>query len=1095
MEQKQNHQHSSLVVRNVQLSSEDTPKGRREKLARIVLDDMYQFVGLLDLSGNLLEVNRAALEGGGISFEEIYGKPFWEAHWWTISHETQERLRSEIARSISGEFVRYDVEVFGSAQGLETITIDFSLIPVKDNNGTVVFLLAEGRNITEKKKAEEEIELKNSELRLLLDRIRELDDLKGQFFANVSHELRTPLALILGPAEKILEEGSYLSEPHRRSLEVIRRNASTLLKQVNDLLDLSKLDAGKMTLTYVDADLGSLLRFLAGNFEAIAEHKGIHFLIEAPQDFRCDLDPDKIERVIMNLLSNAFKFTPPGGTVRLSIESVATSEHALISVVDSGPGVREKNRELIFERFRQAEGGSTREFGGTGLGLSIARDFVRLHHGDLKVQTAPGGGARFVIRLPRKAPASAKVSRATDSNIKTSFNDQVMKGTVAELGPVPESKDHSVPGSQGLRKTGKVLVVEDNPEMNRFILECLSTEFETYSASDGIMGLSLAAQSRPDLVITDIMMPKLSGDGMIRRLRQDPAFDETRIMVLSAKADDQLRNELLEKDAQDYLVKPFSSQELMTRSRNLIAAKHAADALRMSNETLETKVEARTQELKESEERFRTLANSIPQLVWMMDWEGFIFWYNERWYQYTGTTLQEMEGWGWMKVHHPDHVERVVKKFKHHISLGTPWEDTFPLRSSTGEWRWFLSRAEPVRSIDGEIIRWFGSNTDVTERLEVEQKLAHTSSLLQTITDSLDDPVYAKDLEGRMIFMNPATQKVIGKSQREVFGKTEPQWMGDVPVAREIMQNDQRVMSLGKTERVEEVIDSRVFLGTKSPLKDPSGKIIGIVGVSRDITDLRRSADELERLVSERTKELAVAQTRLVQTAKMSALGEMAGGIAHEINTPLAAITMKAQQLERIVARSLDPELVAKSARSIVEISKRIGAIIRGLRTFARDGTSDPLEERDLNDLIESALSLCRSRFEHHETTVKFTRSAPVVVPCRAVQIEQVLINLLGNAFDAVQSANEKWIKVSLDESIENVQISVTDSGPGIDKEIEGKLMQPFFTTKPIGKGTGLGLSISKGIIDDHRGSLTIDKKSPHTKFVVCLPRIQEPRR
>lgn len=297
---------SAVKVRSVELKAGDSLQTHREKIAKIILDDMYQFVGLLDAGGILLEVNRAALEGAGIKLEDIQGKPFWEARWWQVSQETAQRQKEVCRLAAQGEFIRYDVEIYGQSGGDETIIIDYSLIPVKDDSGQVVFLLAEGRNITEKKKADAEIARKSQELQELLNRVSELDELKNQFFANVSHELRTPLALILGPAEKILSEGDYLQDLHRRDLQVIRRNASTLLKHVNDLLDISKIDADKMAVSYAQADLADLVKLACGHFDALAPERKIRFACSAPDSLPAEIDPIKIERVILNLLSNAF---------------------------------------------------------------------------------------------------------------------------------------------------------------------------------------------------------------------------------------------------------------------------------------------------------------------------------------------------------------------------------------------------------------------------------------------------------------------------------------------------------------------------------------------------------------------------------------------------------------------------------------------------------------------------------------------------------------------------------------------------------------------------------------------------------------------
>jgi PAS domain S-box-containing protein len=563
---------ASIRVRQVELRATDDLQRQREKLARIVLDEMYQFVALLDVKGTLLEVNRAALEGAGIRLEDIQGKPFWEARWWTVSTEIQEQQQEAIRRAAAGEFVRYDVEVYGQASGEETIIIDYSLIPVKDTSGKVVFLLPEGRNITEKKRAEVEIARKNQELQRLLDRIRELDALKSQFFANVSHELRTPLALILGPAERLLAQAGNLTESQRRDLEVMRRNAATLLKQVNNLLDLSKLDAGKMQASYAEVDLARLVRLVAGHFDALAPQRGITYTVDVPESLPAQVDPEMLERVVLNLLSNAFKFVPEGGRIKCSLRPTEEGR-ALLSIQDSGPGVRPELRQTIFERFRQGDGGSTRQFGGTGLGLSIAKDFMELHGGTIGVTDAPGGGALFLAEVPLRAPEGVRVRKSPEPTAPRA--DAIIESTLEELKPavVQPSQAEERPDAP------LVLVVEDNPELNRFITEVLSEEFRVHVAHNGLEGLQRAREFGPELIVTDIMMPRMSGDQMVGKLREDPTTADIPILVLSARADDALRIKLLRGSVQDYVLKPFFAEELLARVRNLVTVKRAREIL------------------------------------------------------------------------------------------------------------------------------------------------------------------------------------------------------------------------------------------------------------------------------------------------------------------------------------------------------------------------------------------------------------------------------------------------------------------------------------------------------------------------------------
>jgi PAS domain S-box-containing protein len=409
----------SFIVREAEILATDTRHQYRQKLARIALDEMYQFVAVLNAEGTLLEVNRAALEGVGLALADMEGKPFWECFWWVVSKETQDTLRQAIGRAAQGEFIRYDVEIYGKASGKETIIIDFSMIPVKDHANRVVFLVPEGRDITEKKAHEREIAQKNIELQGLLERIRELDEIKTQFFANVSHELRTPLSLILGPAQRLMDDAASSDPSQRReAAQVIARNARMLLKHVNDLLDISKLEAGKLTIDLQDLDVSKLVRFTASHFGVLAAERHIDYLVDADAPCLAAVDRDKFQRVLMNLLANAFKFVRDGGTVRCTLTQ--SPREIAVSVEDSGPGVKPELRHVIFERFRQGDGGSNRKAGGTGLGLAIAKEFG-IGCPDSRVCSARRLRDREGLQRTRHSAASAIITHVVTDPGEASF--------------------------------------------------------------------------------------------------------------------------------------------------------------------------------------------------------------------------------------------------------------------------------------------------------------------------------------------------------------------------------------------------------------------------------------------------------------------------------------------------------------------------------------------------------------------------------------------------------------------------------------------------------------------------------------------------
>ncbi|MBL8350215.1 MAG: PAS domain S-box protein [Burkholderiaceae bacterium] len=638
-------------------ATDDMPT-HRDKLARIVLDEMYQFVGLLDPNGMTLEINRAALEGAALSLDDVRGKPFWEARWWTVSKETMASTRELVQRAGRGEFVRCDVEVFGAAAGEETIVIDFSVLPVRDPDGRIVYLLAEGRNITEKKRAEAEIARKNAELQSLLDKLRRADQLKSEFFANISHELRTPLALILGPAELMLAGADNLSAPQRRDLEVIQRNAATLLGHVNDLLDLAKVDAGKMVPSYVRVDLARALRHIAEQFHALAPQQRLQYVIAMPERLEAEVDLGQLERVLLNLLSNAFKFTPAGGRIRCALEAGARGSFVL-SVQDSGPGVPVAMRRTVFERFSQGTGGSAHAVGGTGLGLAIAKEFVDLQRGTIAASDAPGGGALFQVEIPLRAPPGSYVRDADDAALPEAARAPWQAARAGRPVDEPASTE-AIAGDD----RPSVLVVEDNDEMRRFITDVLGADYRVVAAADGERALERALADPPDLVVTDLMLPGLGGDQLVARMRCDPGLAAVPVLVLSAKGDEALRARLLAESVQDYVTKPFSAHELRARVRNLVTMKRSRDALRRELASQSEDLSELTRELianqralqrsveavMESEQRWRALFEHSPVGIALVDASGQIRATNPAFQDMLGYSRDEIRSCSLLKI-------------------------------------------------------------------------------------------------------------------------------------------------------------------------------------------------------------------------------------------------------------------------------------------------------------------------------------------------------------------------------------------------------------------------------------------------------------
>ena len=478
--------------------------------------------------------------------------------------------------------------------------------PVLDDAGNIRYIIHRVEDVTdfvrlrERGSAQEaEILKRTEEVARVNTQLRELDAFKTEFVANVSHELRTPLTLIIGLVERMVE--TY-AEKDGRDLDVVLENARMLLGHVNDLLDLSKLEARKMAVEYVRADLARLANMVAAYFDSLARERKIALVLETDNPVIGEFDAQKLQRVLINLLSNAFKFTPDGGTIRITARERIEDKHLVLEVADSGPGIPPEHWSAIFDRFSQIERGPTRNVGGTGLGLAIVREMVELQLGTVAVAEAPEGGALFLVTLPTYAPHGAPVNG--DSEVATRANALATAAIVRK-------NVVSVPAEYGRVDAPLVLVAEDNPEMRRFISETLADECRVVAAADGEEALRRAIELRPDLILSDVMMPRMSGDALLEEILRDPNLAHTPILFLTAKADEETRVRLLEAGATDCLAKPFSVAEVRARVRNLVIAKRAIEHNVRLNKELQEANRAKSEFLSTMSHELRTPLNAI----------------------------------------------------------------------------------------------------------------------------------------------------------------------------------------------------------------------------------------------------------------------------------------------------------------------------------------------------------------------------------------------------------------------------------------------------------------------------------------------------
>jgi len=412
----------------------------------------------------------------------------------------------------------------------------------------------------------EELRASKAEVEAQAERLEELDRLKTRLFANLSHEFRTPLTILLGPIEDALADETPVPEPLGGQLPAMQQSARRLLDLINQLLDLARLEAGALDLQREQTDLVALARDVAATFTGPAERQGIGLLFDASaRSLSADLDPKQIETVLANLLANALAFTQRGGKIRVSVE--AAGDEAVVAVEDTGIGIAPDALPHVFDRFRQADGSATRTHGGTGIGLSLAKEVTELHDGTISVESAIGFGTRFTVRLPLDEtisiePATPHLERLAEPAAIVSGDGEASSDGEAASSDAPADDDRPL-----------VLVVEDHAGLRAFIRSHLAARYRVLEAENGAVGLDAARQQRPDLVLSDVMMPELDGVALTRALRSDPALSDVPIVLLSAWADEQSTLAGLEAGADDYLTKPFSPDELRARLDNFVATR------------------------------------------------------------------------------------------------------------------------------------------------------------------------------------------------------------------------------------------------------------------------------------------------------------------------------------------------------------------------------------------------------------------------------------------------------------------------------------------------------------------------------------------
>lgn len=938
----------------------------------------------------------------------------------------------------------------------------------------------------------------NQRITQLYQKTKELDELKSQFFANVSHELRTPLTLILGPVERHLAEDSQIEPELREDLQVVERNARTLLRHVNDLLDVARIDAGRVAPEYAEVDAAALVRFASDHFSALAQETGIELEVDAPAGLPVQIDREKLQRILLNLLSNAFKFTPPGGRVRVSLRR--EGDRLWLEVADSGPGIPEAEQVAVFERFHQLERGATRRFGGTGLGLSIVKEFATLLGGGVSVAKAPEGGALFVLDLPCVAPIGASVVAAP---VERAWAREV-EHMVAELSPAPRS------GCAVAEGGALVLVVEDNHDMSAFIADSLERDgFRVALAFDGRDGYQKAIETRPDLVLTDVMMPEMSGDELVRALRQKVDASSMPIVVLTAKADDELRVRLLREGAQDYLTKPFSAAELCARVSNLTARKLAEERSHRLREQVEEVAHASMSvsdavaALPDTSVRavLETIALNARNLVSA---------------EYAAVGMgrdptRPFDTWSFAGLSH----ERALEIGPHPRPVGLlglvrtenksvrlrdlrehPAHRGFPANHPvmTG----FLG--VPIR-FRGEAVGtlYLANKRGALEFSEQDQRLVEmlaaraggaieTARLyategmerawLQAVVDQMPEGVVLMDAEGRVTVENGAVQSLAAEApyQHDRYGNPmtlDFRHSSGERLSPEELPLEQAMTHRRATHGLELWVrpaDGRMVpvLVSAAPVRSAAGELAGATMVVQDISALK----ELERLRE-----------------------EWASIVAHDLQQPISTMLLRSDLLLRSELGDRQKKDVGHLRAAAERMSRMVSDLMDASKLEARR-MQISRSRLDLGELVCEVVE--RVPDASARIRVRTPEGRRLFVLGDAQRLEQVLTNLLTNAVK--YGARDAEILVEVDETRDEAQVAVVNRGPGISADALTRIFDRYVRSEratAAASGSGLGLYIAKGLVEAHGGRIwaeSVPGELTTFRFSIPLDRAAAPR-
>ena len=921
----------------------------------------------------------------------------------------------------------------------------------------------------------------HDEERRRAEALAELDRVKTAFFSNVSHEFRTPLTLLLGPLEELLtKKGVGLDAADWTQLDLAHRNSLRLLRLVNALLDFSRIEAGRSQAAYEPTDLAQLTGELASVFRSAIERAGMRLVIDCPPlPEPVYIDRDMWEKIVLNLLSNAFKFTFRG---QITVSLRADGQQAELRIEDTGIGVPADQLPRLFERFHRVESARGRTHEGSGIGLALVQELAKLHGGIAVAQSVVGEGSTFSVRIPfgtahlppdRIGAQRALASTALKADAYVEEALQWLPRDTAPARPIDVSSSRA-PGQHPTKRTvsGRILLADDNADMREYVHRLLNERYEVETVADGSAALSAILENPPDLVLTDIMMPGLDGFELLRAIRENSRTTALPVILLSARAGEESRVEGLERGADDYLVKPFTARELLARVRShLEMAQVRKEAAARETQFL--------REVKSINERLQAalLASNTGTFHWdirtnAVTWDENL---DRLFGLHPGSSVRSLEQF--VSRVHPDDRDAVIVAVERSAHQGADFDLEFRTILPDGSVRWILDKGKTYFDEQNAPTYMAGACIDITERKQAEQALRQSQLRLRTMAETVPEVLFTNRPDGACDYVSKRFYDYTGMrdGSAEGSGWTAAIHPDDLFRATACWK---RCVSAGRTYEDEYRLRRRDgmyrwFRAHAIPLR-LDGKIVEWFGVATDIHDLKEIQEQLER----RTHDLERSNQELQRFAYV---------LSHDLQSPLRTIASMTQLLARQYTGALDAdadELIA----FVLDGVNRMNRLITDLLDYARMSDERPTTPMDAEALVNWAMMNLQAQIDESGAVITIDKPLPWV--SADDQLARVFQNLIGNAIK-YKGQQRPEIHISAQQKGDEAIFAVQDNGIGFDMKYADRIFGVFQRLHGENQyeGTGIGLAICKRLIERYGGRLWVESEPDRgSTFYFSIP-------